>query len=569
MLRRKVLTSILWIFWLLVPLLGAAHERGYDEVFDGDGFVRPHYRQIYKAYKQLSKSQIRRIEKSTKKDFMGDNEMLALPRVISETEYAELKAGVDQRGRAFLAFLRDHYSGKLSYLDKVIPADVMQRILERNYEYDWVGTANPEQLGFWYGPDIVRGRDGRWRVMEDNPCFVGGVGDLTLSKETALKYVPGYAKAQIVSRPERFYENLVKRYRGLAGGKEVVFLQYKRSVQPDHESRRIRAIFESLGVPNASMRILKGEDTGQYGPQLVVEKDGVYLLKSGAKGAEKVPVGFVITEVEPHQMDPRNPAAYRKRLLDEAQEMIAWRSVVPERVREALKKESKPNPVTGQIDFIALEKRIRGIKYNSLDRWYGVPGLFQAAAEGKVRLSSNPGLEFLGDKEFYMYVEDLIRFYLGEEPILRNVASRTFGKTVNGKRVLDEELFKTVRENFQKYVIKPADGRGGEGIFVGPKDDPTKLAAILEKARANFDGTILQEYMPLSELEGYIVDQRLLADVNMAAGVLVADSPWGRASKGSKVNISVDGKVTAVFVVRPRAEDLQPGCAERLYRKRK
>lgn len=555
-------------FFLLIPLLGAAQERGYSEVFDENGFVRPHYRAIYKEYKKLSESEVKRIEKKTEKDFMGDNEMLALPRVISEAEYAGLKAGVDQRGRAFLAFLRDHYSGKLSYLGKVIPADVMQRILERNYEYDWVGTANPEQLGFWYGPDIVRGPDGHWRVMEDNPCFVGGVGDLTLSRQTALKYVPDYAKAQIVSRPERFYENLVKRYRSLAGGKEVVLLQYKLGVQPDKESRRIRAIFESLGVPHASMRVLKSAGSVQYGPQLVVEKDGVYLLKSGAKNAEKVPVGFVITEIEPHEMDPGNPAAYQKRLLDEAQEMIAWRSVVPRKVREALKRESKPDPVTGRIDFVALEKRIRKIKSNSLDHWYGVPGLFQAASEGKVRLSSHPGLEFLGDKEFYMYVEDLIRFYLGEEPILRNVASRTFGKTVNGKRVLDEELFKTVQENFRRYVIKPADGRGGAGIFVGPKDDPKKLAAALEKARENFDGTILQEYMPLSELEGYIVDQRLLADVNMAAGVLVADAPWGRASKGSKVNISVDGKVTAVFVVRPREEDFKPGCGEYLYRKR-
>ncbi|HPE76331.1 MAG TPA: circularly permuted type 2 ATP-grasp protein [Draconibacterium sp.] len=92
------------------------------------------------------------------------------------------------------------------------------------------------------------------------------------------------------------------------------------------------------------------------------------------------------------------------------------------------------------------------------DSMLGVPGLMNAYRAGNVTLANAPGTGVADDKAVYNYVPDIIKYYLGEEPILNNV--RTY-------RCEREDDMKYVLENIDKLVVKPVDESGGYGITIG------------------------------------------------------------------------------------------------------
>ena len=93
------------------------------------------------------------------------------------------------------------------------------------------------------------------------------------------------------------------------------------------------------------------------------------------------------------------------------------------------------------------------------DSLLGVPGLIRAWQAGNVALANAPGCGIADDKVIYTYVPDMIRYFLGEEPILDNVPSY---------RCAEEEQREFVLDNLQDLVVKPANESGGYGILIGP-----------------------------------------------------------------------------------------------------
>src|SRR5207247_1813920 len=77
---------------------------------------------------------------------------------------------------------------------------------------------------------------------------------------------------------------------------------------------------------------------------------------------------------------------------------------------------------------------------------------------GNVNMINAPGTGAADDKAVYSYVPEIIRYYLSEEPILKNV------KTYRCE--IDEDL-KFVLENLDQLVVKPVDESGGYGVFIG------------------------------------------------------------------------------------------------------
>ncbi len=93
------------------------------------------------------------------------------------------------------------------------------------------------------------------------------------------------------------------------------------------------------------------------------------------------------------------------------------------------------------------------------DSLVGVTGLMAAYRAGNVALANAPGGGIADDKSIYPYVPEMVRFYLGEEPLLANVPTWLCERADDRKYVL---------ENLDKLVVKLAKGSGGYGMLIGP-----------------------------------------------------------------------------------------------------
>ena len=123
------------------------------------------------------------------------------------------------------------------------------------------------------------------------------------------------------------------------------------------------------------------------------------------------------------------------------------------------------------------------------DSMLGVPGLMNVYRSGGVAIASAPGAGVADDKAVYTYVPEMIRFYLGEQPILKNVQTW---------KCADPDDRKYVLENLKELVVKEVHGSGGYGMLVGPKSTKEQIAAYAERIKADPSDFIAQPTLALS-----------------------------------------------------------------------
>jgi uncharacterized circularly permuted ATP-grasp superfamily protein len=114
------------------------------------------------------------------------------------------------------------------------------------------------------------------------------------------------------------------------------------------------------------------------------------------------------------------------------------------------------------------------------DSALGVKGLMRAWTKGKVGLANAPGAGVADDKVIYAYVPAMIKYYLGEDPILPNVPSFL---------CMDEKQRRHVLANLDKLVVKPANESGGYGMLVGPRstaEDRERFRGLIEANPRNY-----------------------------------------------------------------------------------
>lgn len=119
----------------------------------------------------------------------------------------------------------------------------------------------------------------------------------------------------------------------------------------------------------------------------------------------------------------------------------------------------------------------------------GVPGLINAYKAGGVTIMNAPGTGVADDKAIYCFVEDMIRFYLSEEPILKNVETFKCSEPAQLSHVLS---------NIHELVIKEVHGSGGYGMLIGPRSTKEEQEAFAERVKANPSGYIAQPTLSLS-----------------------------------------------------------------------
>lgn len=131
------------------------------------------------------------------------------------------------------------------------------------------------------------------------------------------------------------------------------------------------------------------------------------------------------------------------------------------------------------------------------DSVLGSPGLMLAARLGHVTIANAVGNGVADDKLVYTYVPDLIKYYLGEDPILPNVDTW---------RLEDPGALEEVLDRLDQLVVKPVDGSGGKGLVVGPDASASELAALRKRLIKDPRGWIAQPVVQLSTIPTLVDD---------------------------------------------------------------
>ncbi len=182
------------------------------------------------------------------------------------------------------------------------------------------------------------------------------------------------------------------------------------------------------------------------------------------------------------------------------------------------------------------------------DSLLGIPGIFEVYRKGRVALANAPGTGVADDKVVYAYVPRIIKYYLGEDPIIPNVQTYICGEDDDRQYVL---------ENIGNLVVKEANEAGGYGMLIGSKATREEHDLFRKRIRDNPRNYIAQPTISLSRVpcifnegaEGRHVDLRPyvlygneihvipggLTRVALRKGSLVVNSSQGGGGKDTWV----------------------------------
>nr|WP_199295998.1 circularly permuted type 2 ATP-grasp protein [Trichocoleus sp. FACHB-591] len=398
-----------------------------------------------------------------------------IPRIVSAQEWKELEQGLKQRIYALNLFLHDIYNEQKILRDSVIPAELI---------YSATGFLKPclglnPPGGIWChitGTDLVRDRDGRWYVLEDNLRCPSGVSYVLENRRVMKSTFPQLFNTMPIQPVEDYSSHLLETLLNLA---------------PEHLSDPTVVVL-SPGIYNSAY-FEHSFLAQQMGVQLVEGRDLVvadgYLQMRTTKGLQRVDVIY-------------------RRIDDDFIDPLAFRS----------------------------------------DSMLGVPGLMDVYRAGRVALANALGTGIADDKVIYAYVPQIIRYYLGEDPILANVPTYLCWEPQQQSHVL---------ANLDKLVVKAANESGGYGMLIGSQASAAEREAFAEKIKANPRNYIAQPTLCLSrvptlmeeQIEGCHVDLRPyilygkniyvspggLTRVALRKGSLVVNSSQGGGSKDTWV----------------------------------
>ncbi|MFN3815102.1 circularly permuted type 2 ATP-grasp protein [Brevundimonas sp.] len=159
----------------------------------------------------------------------------------------------------------------------------------------------------------------------------------------------------------------------------------------------------------------------------------------------------------------------------------------------------------------------------------GVPGLMTAYQAGTVTLANAPGTGVADDKAVYTYMPEIIRFFTGEESILKNVPTW---------RCREPEALKEVLGRLDELVVKEVGGSGGYGMLVGPASTKAEIEDFRKKLIADPDDFIAQPTLSLSTAP--TLDQGELASRHVDLRPFVLSSPQGiKAAPGGLTRVAL------------------------------
>ena len=336
----------------------------FDEMFEADGTVRPHYRKLLERFTDLDLAEFRKKQDAVDLSFLrqgitftvyGDNQGTErifpfdlIPRIIPDSEWQHLSQGLEQRIRALNLFLHDIYHDQKILKDKVIPETYVYSA--RHYRKEFIGFEVPRDIYIHVcGTDLIRDDSGQYLVLEDNGRCPSGVSYLLENRQAMKRAFPRFFNQVGVRTVLDYAQHLLR------------LLQYIAPHGQENPNVAVltpgpynSAYFEHCFLARQmGVEIVEGRD-------LVVEHDRLYMRT--IKGLQ--PVDVLYRRIDDDFIDPQ---VFRK------------------------------------------------------DSVLGVPGLVSAYRAGNLGLANSIGTGVADDKVMYYFVPRMIKYYLDQDPILPNV----------------------------------------------------------------------------------------------------------------------------------------------------
>lgn len=192
------------------PLVRRYAAPGFDEALQPDGRPRGAHAAVLPTLCSLSAAELRERMALLEREAAAAGVLFKpagerdpkpipidiVPRMLSGEEWSRLQGGTAQRARALDAFLNDIYGEAAVVRDGVLPAWLVQH----SPGYRGAGTAPPRGARRVHvsGFDIVRDRDGRWLVLEDNVRVPSGAGYAVQNRRLLRRVLPELGAAELL-----------------------------------------------------------------------------------------------------------------------------------------------------------------------------------------------------------------------------------------------------------------------------------------------------------------------------------------------------------------------------------
>ncbi|NKX53900.1 circularly permuted type 2 ATP-grasp protein [Arthrobacter mobilis] len=378
--------------------------------------------------------------------------------------------------------------GAQTLADVTARADSMARtFLDRGVTFDFAGEERPFPLDIV--PRVISAAD--WTVLEH------GVAQRVHALEAFLQDV--YGKMQVVSDgviPRRLVTSSAHFHREVSGfdpaGGVRVLISGIDLVRDD--AGTFRVLEDNVRVPSGVSYVLENRRAMAKGlpeafAQLSVRPVEEYprrllsALRKTAPPSVEDPTVVVLTP------GVFNSAYFEHTLLAGLMgvELVEGRDLICRGNRVYMRTtagEQRVDVIYKRIDDDFLDP----LQFRS-DSVLGCPGIVNAARAGNVTIANAVGNGVADDKLVYTYVPDLIRYYLGEEPVIPNVDTFRLEEPAAREEVMDR---------LDELVVKPVDGSGGKGLVIGPSASKEELEGLRAKVLADPRGWIAQPVLQLS-----------------------------------------------------------------------
>ena len=393
-------------------------SRPYDEAYDESGRPRPQYAEVLAALDDpaaVAAEVRRRLEARGVEFGAAPDGIFALdpvPRILTETEWSELRAGIAQRMLALEAFVADVYGD-----GRVFEAGVLAREdVEASPHYEpAMRGATPSRWVSFAGLDVVRCADGRFRVIEDQLRMAAGMAYAVVARDTL---------------------------RGLLG------------VDPPQADL-------SLAFGELALALREAAPAGVDEPRTVILSEGPSA--AGWWEHERLARELCAPLVTLDDLEHRDGR------------LVAWL-----------------DGRTRAVDVVYL--RAGEDRFTSSGGTPSAVGeaLLGPSAAGMLAVVNAPGSGVADDKVVHARVDELVRFYVGEEPLLPSVPSRPVA----------------AEDDLDGLVVKPRGEMGGEGVVIWRDADEDTRERVRARIAAQPGGWIGQELVELS-VHPTVVDGRL------------------------------------------------------------